>query len=78
MSDRRPKKAAGHTLRHKSDEDERQARPNASVRALAMTMPVPIAITARLERTARGGDAHTRHPLPVSLGAVRAPWRFLD
>ena len=27
MSDRRPKKAAGHTLRHKSDEDERQARP---------------------------------------------------
>src|SRR6516162_1188532 len=25
--DRRPKKAAGHTLQHKSDEDRRQARP---------------------------------------------------
>ena len=26
-SDRRPKKAAGHTLQRKSDEDKRQARP---------------------------------------------------
>src|SRR5262245_53664080 len=74
--DRRPKKAAGHTLQHNSDEDQRQARPKCEYQGTDDHNARPdCAITARLERTLSntsppGSWLSNAATLAISLGLV--------
>src|SRR5262245_3253886 len=76
--DRRPKKAAGHTLQHNSDEDQRQARPKCEYQGTDDHNARPdCAITARLERTLSntsppGSWLSNAATLAISLGFGRS------
>jgi hypothetical protein len=66
-SDRRPKKAAGHTCSTSPIKTNGRRAQNASIRALTITMPVPIAITARLERSKKAPEPWQKQREPTRV-----------